>query len=47
MICDWKAASERHTTGDIRKSLEINTERFKMKPQLASIIANTLTEMGY
>jgi hypothetical protein len=47
MICDWQAASERHTTGDIRKSLELNTERFKLEPQLVSIIKNTLMEMGY
>ena len=28
MLADWKAASERHTNGDILRSLEINRERF-------------------
>lgn len=41
MICDWKAASMRHADGDIMKSIEINTERFGLTPQLASILRNT------
>lgn len=48
MICDWKAATERMVGGgDIRKSLEINTERFKLTPQLKAILANTIKEMGW
>lgn len=42
MICDWKAASERHNTGDIRKSLEINRERFKIGGQLHQVLANSI-----
>ena len=41
MICDWKAASERHNDGNIRKSIEINGKRFEMSPQLIRIFENT------
>lgn len=41
MICDWKAASERHNDGNIRKSIEINANRFGLSPQLVKILENT------
>jgi len=41
MLCDWKAASERHNDGNIRKSIEINANRFNMSPQLVKIFENT------
>lgn len=41
MLVDWKAASERHNTGNIRKSIEINANRFGMSPQLTKILENT------
>lgn len=48
MLLDWKAATERMKDGgDIRASLVHNTERFKLSPQLASILANTIKEMGW
>jgi hypothetical protein len=47
MIVDWKAATERHNDGDIRKSVEINTDRFKIEPQLAQIITNTIDLMSW
>ena len=47
MLMDWKAASERHATGDIRKSLEINRERFLISDQLYDILLNTIEEMGW
>jgi len=48
MFIDWKASTERMANGgDIRKSLEINTDRFKISPQLKSILANTIKEMGW
>lgn len=28
MLCDWKAATRRHATGDLLKSIRINAERF-------------------
>jgi hypothetical protein len=48
MLDDWKAATERMKDGgDIRRSLEINTDRFKISPQLRNILANTIEEMGW
>jgi len=44
MICDWKAATQRHKDGDIRKSLEINAEKYKFSPQLKQIFANTIND---
>ena len=41
MLCDWKAASERHNDGNIRKSIEINANRFNISPQLVKIMENT------
>ena len=41
MLCDWKAASERHNDGNIRKSIEINATRVGMSPQLVTIMENT------
>jgi hypothetical protein len=41
MLCDWKASSERHNDGNIRKSIEINANRFNMSPQLTKILENT------
>lgn len=42
MICDWFAATERHDTGDIRKSIEINQERFGYGDELKQILHNTI-----
>lgn len=47
MLLDWKAATERMKDGDIRRSIEINAERFKLSPQLKGILLNTLKEMGW
>lgn len=44
MLVDWKAASERHNDGNIRKSIEINAEQFQMSPQLTRIFENTARE---
>jgi len=42
MFCDWKAATLRHNDGDIHKSIEINTERFRIAPQLMQVFKNTV-----
>lgn len=42
MLVDWKAASERHNDGNIRKSIEINGERFNMSPDLIRIFENSV-----
>ena len=42
MLCDWKASSERHHDGNIRKSIEHNAKRFNMSRQLVNIYKATL-----
>lgn len=42
MFCDWKAATERHTDGNLRKSIENNGKRFEMSPQLIRIFENSV-----
>lgn len=42
MLCDWKAASERHNDGNLRKSIEINGNRFNMSPDLIKIFENSV-----
>lgn len=42
MFVDWKAASERHNSGNLNKSIEINAERFSMSPQLVKIFENSV-----
>lgn len=47
MLCDWKAAGERHTDGDMGKSLAHNQERFGIAPQLQAVLENTCRELGW
>lgn len=42
LLCDWIAATKRNKNGNINKSIEVNTERFKINPQLAQIMRNTV-----
>lgn len=45
MLCDWKAATERNKNGNIKKSIEINADRYRISPQLRKILDNTVREM--
>ena len=47
MLCDWKAASERTKQGSIAASLAHNRMRFQIDDQLAAILENTVTELGW
>ena len=48
MLIDWKAATERMKGGgDIRRSLEINRDSFKLSPQLEAILTNTIRELSW
>ena len=42
MFIDWNAACQRHADGDINKSIEVNTIRFALSPQLVEIFKNTV-----
>ena len=45
MLCDWKAATERHANGSIDKSILINKDRFGISDQLVKIFQNTVKRM--
>lgn len=45
MVCDWKASVERHDTGDIDKSMEINKERFNIDDQTFKYMQTILNEL--
>jgi len=48
MLCDWKAATLRHGNGDIRKSLDYNSNRFGFRATvLHQILANTIDDLGF
>lgn len=47
MLCDWKAAGERHADGSITRSLTVNRGRFKISDQLHAILENTVRELGW
>jgi hypothetical protein len=47
MLMDWRASTERHSDGDIHKSLEINKERFHMSNQLYNILKNTIKNFNW
>lgn len=44
MISDWRAAIEKNKDGDIQRSLEINSKKYNMSPQLKKILENTIKE---
>ena len=47
MLADWKAASERTKQGSIAASLTHNKKRFAIDDQLATILENTVRELGW
>lgn len=42
MLADWKSSTLRHQDGNLRKSIEINRERFQMSQQLINILENSI-----
>lgn len=47
MLADWRAAGERHTDGNMTRSLEVGAERFGIEPQLAAVLVNTARCFGW
>jgi hypothetical protein len=43
MLCDWLAACERHSDGDIFDSLDHNRNRFELSDQLYFVLQNTVS----
>lgn len=42
MICDWRAAADRHENGNVYESLVQNEARFKLPKYLTQILRNTV-----
>ena len=47
MFFDWKAASERNSSGSILRSIEVNEKRYALDPQIVAIFRNTAERMGW
>lgn len=47
MFFDWKAAGERHADENIYRSIEINSEHFKLSEQTCEIFTNTAKRLGW
>lgn len=47
MLLDWKCASERHATGNIMKSIDIQKERFNLPEELVCIFKNSAKNFGW
>lgn len=45
MLCDWKAATMRHNTGDIYNSLELNQKRFGYSDDIKRLLKTTVDWM--
>lgn len=47
MLCDWKAATLRHTDGDLHSSIVQNAQRFAYGVEMRDLLMNTAKNMGW
>lgn len=47
MLADWKAATLRHATGDLAKSIRFNAERFGYGADFERLLFNTARDLGW
>jgi len=47
MLCDWEAATHRHATGDLAKSIELNQSRFGYTDETKQLLLNTAKDFGW
>lgn len=47
MLADWKAATERHEDGDLRKSIEHNAQRFGYSDHTKHLLLSTAEYLGW
>lgn len=47
MLCDWKAATERHADGDLVRSMKQNRERFGISDGVFLALVNTACELNW
>lgn len=45
MLCDWKAATERHADGSLARSFDVNVTRFGYGEELDSLLRRTALEL--
>lgn len=45
MLCDWQASTARMKDGDLRRSIEINAERFGYGEEITALLLNTAIEL--
>jgi hypothetical protein len=45
MLCDWKAATERHADGSLERSITQNAERFGYDDRFQRLLRNTAIEL--
>lgn len=44
MLVDWKASSMRYKDGSLKRSVEINCEKYRISPQLKKVLLNTIRD---
>jgi len=44
MLVDWKASSKRYKDGSLKKSIDINCDKYGVSPQLKKILLNTVRD---
>lgn len=44
LLADWRAATERNKAGNIRTSIEENSQKYNISPQLRKILENTVRD---
>jgi hypothetical protein len=47
MLADWKAATLRHEDGNLRRSIELNAERFEYDKEIYNLLMNTAKNLGW
>lgn len=44
LVSDWRSAADRNKSGNLRKSIGINAEKYDITPQLKRILENTVRD---
>ena len=47
LLADWKAASDATVGGSLDNSIEKNTERFNLSPEMVRLLTNTARDLGW
>ena len=47
MLADWKAATLRHDDGDLKRSIDVNAERFGYGEEIHTLLLTTARDLGW